>query len=1187
MRSSRHLVLLLILLLSPVVTAQAEPPAVEAAEEKKVYEIKKGERWKVFSTMSPEKLSGVEKRGGENLRKISLKSSEAETFVVFPAFKVDELEAEGVLPATEAREIREDFLAEGLDYQKVEDLLVVHLEVAEKVAKMPPSERKGLFDFGWQDPEALFEAWDWNDAGELEVVQIEQENFQGDVTVSMPLSGNTDVTVTYQLKEKFGIPYRFRLIEAVIIGQADLQGNLTTSARFEITARWDWKKRVLYHYLGSVRFPLGPIPVSLEFTLLAHVGLEAEVRVAGEAEWTTELRGTANFEVVCTSSECTGPTEFVDSLNIADPTYELTLDARARAWARATVKMEIYDEDVGLASVSATGFVDAHLFGYLGNQCGDADGDGSNDTLADLLLDFDVGYSVDAHLSGHVLPERDWRLLEGRWHLGLWDLWEDSEGFNLADPLIVGPDNLDVGDPAVYEFTTRPCYPYSEDLFYQWTGIVEGEGTVAPRTGTLVDTATTASGEEGVVVTAVEDAHGRSFNVSTRQAVTVFDPNPTETLDNDVPATELSAPTGEDRFFAIDVPEAATNLTIDLSEGTGNADLYVRYGERPTTSTYDCRSALAGNEENCFFPFPDSGRYEIMVYSTEGHAGASLTASYTEPVTEPLFAGIPVPDLVGVSGEKTYFAVEIPGGSTDLTFELSGGTGDADLYVRYGTWPSLSAYDCRSVEVGNGDLCRFDLARGGTYYVMLYGFSAYSGASLVARFTDPGGILTNGVPETGLSGASGGRVFYSIDVPPGAHDLSIRTSGGLGDADLYVRFDALPTRALHDCSSLKIGNEDECTFRSPEAGRYDILVYGYESYSGMSLVASFVEAETLVNSVPRENLSAGAKEDVLYTIEVPEGAGQLTFTLSAEAGDPDLYVRYAAQPDRDNLLFDCASQEPEPEVDQCSFPSPQAGRYHVQVHAYTAYSGGRLEASYIEPLVDGELGNGVRQEELTGAWGSETFFKIEVPEGAADLTVGLLGGTGDADLYVRYGLQPTTSIYDCQSWNEGNGDSCFFAAPEAGTYHILVHGYSAYSGASLTASYTQPANEGGELAPGAVAGQLAGQEGEETFYTLEVPAGSTDLVFRLSGGAGDADLYVRFGAAPTTADFDCRDDEVGNDHACFFPTPQGGTYHVMILGYGDYSAADLLASFNEPGAEAIFDDDFESGGFGAWSMSEP
>ena len=52
-----------------------------------------------------------------------------------------------------------------------------------------------------------------------------------------------------------------------------------------------------------------------------------------------------------------------------------------------------------------------------------------------------------------------------------------------------------------------------------------------------------------------------------------------------------------------------------------------------------------------------------------------------------------------------------------------------------------------------------------------------------------------------------------------------------------------------------------------------------------------------------------------------------------------------------------------------------------------------------------------------------------------------------------------------------------------------------------------------------VAQTLSGASGSETFFTMETPAGVQSASFNMSGGSGDADLYVRFGAAPTTSTF--------------------------------------------------------------------
>lgn len=100
------------------------------------------------------------------------------------------------------------------------------------------------------------------------------------------------------------------------------------------------------------------------------------------------------------------------------------------------------------------------------------------------------------------------------------------------------------------------------------------------------------------------------------------------------------------------------------------------------------------------------------------------------------------------------------------------------------------------------------------------------------------------------------------------------------------------------------------------------------------------------------------------------------------------------------------------------------------------------------------LSNGVPVTGLAGAAGAELRYTISVPAGASNLSIATTGGTGDADLYVRFGSAPDTATYNCRPYLSGSAESCSFPTPQAGTYHVMVRGYSAFSGVTLTASYS-------------------------------------------------------------------------------------------------------------------------------------
>lgn len=89
---------------------------------------------------------------------------------------------------------------------------------------------------------------------------------------------------------------------------------------------------------------------------------------------------------------------------------------------------------------------------------------------------------------------------------------------------------------------------------------------------------------------------------------------------------------------------------------------------------------------------------------------------------------------------------------------------------------------------------------------------------------------------------------------------------------------------------------------------------------------------------------------------------------------------------------------------------------------------------------------------VSGAQGTWTRFSVTVPAGATSFTVVTQGGTGDADLYVRFGTAPSTTSYHCRPYTDGNNETCTFSNPPAGTWHIGLRGYSSFSGISVRAT---------------------------------------------------------------------------------------------------------------------------------------
>ncbi|WP_375765083.1 M4 family metallopeptidase [Archangium gephyra] len=107
----------------------------------------------------------------------------------------------------------------------------------------------------------------------------------------------------------------------------------------------------------------------------------------------------------------------------------------------------------------------------------------------------------------------------------------------------------------------------------------------------------------------------------------------------------------------------------------------------------------------------------------------------------------------------------------------------------------------------------------------------------------------------------------------------------------------------------------------------------------------------------------------------------------------------------------------------------------------------------VTPAPATALTNGVALTGQAGATGSQKFYYLDVPAGLAVSFV-MSGGTGDADLYVKFGSQPTTTSYGCRPYISGNNETCNMTAqPTTGRYHVMLNGYSTYSGVSIKGTY--------------------------------------------------------------------------------------------------------------------------------------
>lgn len=201
------------------------------------------------------------------------------------------------------------------------------------------------------------------------------------------------------------------------------------------------------------------------------------------------------------------------------------------------------------------------------------------------------------------------------------------------------------------------------------------------------------------------------------------------------------------------------------------------------------------------------------------------------------------------------------------------------------------------------------------------------------------------------------------------------------------------------------------------------------------------------------------------------------------------------------------------------------------------------------PPAAGILENGVAHTGLTSPVGTDLDFTMAVPAGATNINIAMSGGTGDADMYVKFGSAPTDASYDCRPYASGNNENCTGTSAD-GTYHVRLKPYSNFSGVSLEGTFTTDGGgTGGDLPViNETQSNVSVARRGWSRYTQTLEAGYSSFTVTTSGGSGNADLYVRHGSQSTTKNYDCRSNGTSSSETCTITNPAAGTWHIDVRG---------------------------------------
>ena len=415
----------------------------------------------------------------------------------------------------------------------------------------------------------------------------------------------------------------------------------------------------------------------------------------------------------------------------------------------------------------------------------------------------------------------------------------------------------------------------------------------------------------------------------------------------------------------------------------------------------------------------------------------------------------------------------VPGKQINVTMV---GEMDADLYVRFGSQPTDTDYDCRPQVDGGNEDCTLTVPDGQTLvYVSVFARSGSPEFAVEANL-DQGHVV--GVSDTYMFNPRAAKLYWVKSEVKYIAESNTETDGNLADTiDNYTRTDRYEYILELDEDGKIIGGEwvgsskkNHPDFLWLPTGRYNNPIAG-GAISFSDVKSLLDESQNPPSTTDSTDPTTGDGEEAVKTVRengsvsaggwahygpYTAGEGVISVVLSGD-GDGDLYVRMGAQPNEND--YDCRPYQ-NGTSESCTLTGP--GEIYVSVLGY-ADANFEVKTTFTNPNASGTPSTPTTPTTepttpsptthvmTTGqvAEGQMAYFEVNVTAGKP-IVVRTECGT-DIDLYVRLNLVPSEALYDERAYTYGGNETLTIVPAASGVLHIGVHGYEAGSFTIYTA----------------------------------------------------------------------------------------------------------------------------------------